>query len=267
MSRSETANASLWTDLGLDVHRRAGWSAPAELLDACPEAFLRRVPGRETFIVRSGAACAVAKRAVERRAPFRALLGGDRNALCVREHANLRALAEDGLPVPRAIGCAERRDGARVRSVVVMEHVEHVETLRERLGRASFGERRAWCGRLLALVLRLHGRGWYHRDLYLQHVVVRAGTDELVLLDVARARKEPAPRERWFVKDVAALLHSIPRVVSARERLVFLARYLDGRGIDERGARRRFLARVVAKERRISAHAPRAGEDRPWTDR
>src|SRR4030095_1136590 len=116
--------------------------------------------------------------------------------------------------------------------VVVMEHVEHAETLRERLGRADASERAAWCAQLLRLVSALHAGGWYHRDLYLQHLVL--GPEGLVLLDVGRARRSSgagAPRERWFVKDLGALLHSTPRTVGAREQLRFLARYLDARGL------------------------------------
>jgi len=113
-------------------------------------------------------------------------------------------------------------------------------------------------------VLRLHEKGWYHRDLYLQHFVLRG--QELVLLDVGRARRKRAVRERWFEKDLAALLHSTPRVVGARERLRFLVRYLDARGIEARLQRRVWLARIVRRAGRMAAHVPRHGETRPWED-
>lgn len=242
----------------------------ASLLDAEPAECLRRARGRETFVHVSapGARPWIVKRAQER--DLAALAGLGRRPLAQREHENLVRLAADGLPVPRALGWTARRSGARVRSLVVMERVEHAETLRERLARADARERARWSARLGALVHELHGRGWYHRDLYLQHFVVCADPaerGELALLDVARAERRTAPRERWFVKDLAALLHSVPRVVGARERLRFVARYLDARGVTERAARRAFVARVIAKERRMAAHVPRAGEERPWTDR
>ncbi|MBK7878184.1 MAG: hypothetical protein IPJ77_21215 [Planctomycetes bacterium] len=238
------------------------------LLDAVPERVLRRVGERATcVVVLDGVECVV-KRDRER-AGWRGLFGA-RASLGAREHAALAALARDGFPVPRALACVERRDARGLASAVAMEHVPHDETLRERLGCAEPAERARWGARLAELVATLHARGWYHRDLYLQHLVLRRGAAEeqaLVLLDVGRARRERAPRERWFVKDVAALLHSTPRAVTARERLRFVARYLDLRDVSERRARRRFLARVIAKERRMAAHAPRAGEDRPWEDR
>ena len=237
---------------------------PTETLDALlsaePAAWLRRVAGRETFAwtLATGREVVV-KRARELRRPWRASAGE-------REHANLRGLASDGVPVPRALGWREDRDGKLTRrSLVVMERIEHDETLRERLFRAGAAERRALARELLALVVALHAAGWYHRDLYLQHVVVsRRG---LVLLDVGRARRESAPARRWLVKDLAALLHSTPRSVTGRERLRFLAGWLDARGVRSRAERRSWLGGVLAKQRRIAAHAPRAGETRPWTDR
>lgn len=256
-----------------EFERRADEPGPlnalalAPLLDTEPAEYLRRARGRETFVHVStpGAAPWIVKRARER--DVAALAGFARRPLAQREHENLVRLAADGLPVPRALGWTMWRAGTLVRSLVVMELVAHAETLRERLARADVRERARWSEQLVALVVALHARGWYHRDLYLQHLVVRADDGELALLDVARAEQERAPRERWFVKDLAALLHSTPRVVGARERLRFVARYLDARGIAGRGARRTFVARVVRKERRMAAHVPKSGEERPWTDR
>jgi tRNA A-37 threonylcarbamoyl transferase component Bud32 len=254
----------------VDEHGSVSAHTLAALLDAEPAEYLRRAGARETFVHVStpGAPPWVVKRARER--DLGAFVGIGRRPLGEREHANLARLAADGLPVPRALGWTARRSGAAVCSLVVMELVEHAETLRERLAAADPRERARWSERLVALVTALHVRGWYHRDLYLQHFVVRSGADrsgELALLDVARAEQELAPRERWFVKDLAALLHSTPRVVGARERLRFVARYLDARGIGGRAARRAFVARVARKERRIAAHVPKSGEERPWTDR
>lgn len=231
----------------------------AEFLGAQPAEFLRRVPGREAFLWAGAAgATLVVKRVHE---PF-AL--GLRSPAAV-EYENLRGLERAGIPVPRALGWSARRAGplglSRC-SAVAMERVEHAETLRERLARATPAERGALAERLLALVLRLHQAGWYHRDLYLQHFVLRG--EELVLLDVGRARHRRSPRGRWFEKDLAALLHSTPRSVPVRERLHFLARYLAARGIRRR---RRWLRAILRRERHMAAHVPRHGESRPWEDR
>jgi len=226
------------------------WDA---FLHAQPAKSLRRVPGRETLEI---GPCVV-KRSTERWA-----LGRSPGAI---EYENLRGLARDGIPVPRALSWSAERTGPLLlarRSHVEMERVEHAETLRERLAQASAAERRALGEQLLALVLRLHEAGWYHRDLYLQHFVLRG--EELVLLDVGRARHGRRVRTRWFEKDLAALLHSTPRNVPVRERLRFLSRYLAARGITER---RGWLRAIVRRERRMAAHVPRHGETQPWEDR
>jgi RIO-like serine/threonine protein kinase len=235
-------------------------ASPREWLDAQPRSYLRRVEGRETFawpIEPASLAQFIVKRTQAR----------DSGS---REFSVLEALERDGFAVPRAVAwCEERAWLGTGRSCVVMERVPHASTLRERLAACGAAEQRRWCVALLDLVARLHERGWYHRDLYLQHVVVRERAEEgpgLVLLDVGRARHSERPRKRWFVKDLAALLHSTPRAVGLWTRLRFLAGYLDRRGVTTRRKRRRWLARIETRARRMAAHRPKAGEDKPWQD-
>ena len=252
--------------------------AALELLTTLqPEVWLRRIPRRATFAWRpepgpasgSVAAPVVVKRFVGDLARDRwygRLRGAEHVGPARREGRNLRALRAQGFPVPRALAWFEE-PGARGRSALVMEHLDHREHLRALLereagqgleaGRPGSVER-ARLDRLAALVARLHRAGWYHRDLYLEHVVVTGPhPGELALLDLGRARCEPAPRGRWFVKDVAALLSSAPPCVGARARLRFLARYLDGRGVLAAADRRRFQQAVERKAAVLASHAPR----------
>ena len=190
-----------------------------------------------------------------------------------REAENLMALAVDGLPAPRAVAwveedAARRRPGlpgTGGRSALVMERVEYRATLRQALAGADAPERERLGTDLLKLVAKLHGNGWYHRDLYLDHVVLLEGGG-LCLLDLGRARREEAPRERWFIKDLAALYSSAPGVISPRARLRFLARWLKQRrgatpGLRRRRNELRRWSRVVqAKAKRLAQHAPRAAD-------
>lgn len=247
---------------------------PDFLLDVAPASFLRAVRGRETFAWPAawpasdgggGEGRVIVKRTAHAGVRDRwSQLWRERSARPAgrREHDNLELLRADGIPVPRAIAWCEARaaspGGAR-RSLVVMEYVEHEETLRERLLRAAPPERDRWSRELAALVARLHARGWYHRDLYLQHFVIRVvgGREELVLLDVGRARRERRPHRRWFIKDLAALHHSCDAQIAPRERLRFLARYLDLRGVRDVGQRRAWARAIERKRARIAAHVPR----------
>jgi tRNA A-37 threonylcarbamoyl transferase component Bud32 len=254
---------------------RAFPADPSRLFAARPERWLRRMPGRETFVWPLGAgldpqgpeapARAIVKRSREgsrwpRVADLARRLRGARSA-GRREHDNLVALAELGIAVPRALCWCEDGRGS---SLVAMELVGHRESLRTRLAHVGAAERRSLADELLRLVVRLHGAGWYHRDLYLEHLLIderpdgaTRGSVQLVLIDVGRARRRPAPRLRWFVKDLAALLHSTPDAVGPRERLLFVARWLDARGEQDRARRRALVRAVLAKRARMAAHVPR----------
>lgn len=230
------------------------------LLEVRPASPLRSVPGRETFVwPEDGEPVAVVKRT--RGVPWRdrwyeRSRGTGQRSPGRREYDNLVGLAADGIRVPRGLGWAE---GADRRSLVVMEYVPHDQDLREWLGTAGERGLREVLPRLVSLVSRLHERGWYHRDLYLQHFLpLERG--ELLLLDLGRARREGAPRRRWFVKDLGALLHSTPERVLWSWRLRFLARYLDARGIVGRGQRRRWAREVESRRRKLAGHVPRFGE-------
>jgi len=204
---------------------------------------LRRLQGRETFLHRApDGRPIVVKRSVPGARP-----GGR------REHEALVRLAEQGFPVPAALGFAQGPRG----SVVAMERVAHKETARDVLCRADATERRALLARCADLAAALHARGWCHRDLYAHHLLVRETDGELVLIDVGRARRARLPRRRWYVKDVGALLSSLPHEVGRGERLRCVARYLDARGVTVPAARRRFARAAFAKAARIARRIPR----------
>jgi tRNA A-37 threonylcarbamoyl transferase component Bud32 len=139
-----------------------------------------------------------------------------------------------------------------------MERIAHRRTVCDALAEARDPAERADLLESLGVVVaRLHAAGWYHRDLYLQHFVLPEHSErEFVLLDVGRARREDSPRRRWFVKDIAALLHSSPLNITRAERLRFLEGWLSERA-PERDALRRWARAIQRKEARIAAHAPR----------
>lgn len=211
-----------------------------ELFDVPVERFLRRTQGRETFAAHLRGVRVIVKR-----------LAGRRDAR--REHDALDALRALALRVPQPLGWCAERDGLR-RSVVVIEEIPHERTLREVLQLDGPSRRDARLAELATLVARMHDAGWHHRDLYVQHLLVDTRDDSLVLIDAGRARR--VLRSRWFVKDLAAVLHSLPPNVAPREAMRFLARYLDARGIVRRAARRRWIARARSKAARIAAHVP-----------
>lgn len=223
-----------------------------ELWEAAPSVFLRAVPGRETFLWpdREDATLVVKRYGVDlvRDRWYDRLHGRGGRSPARREFENLEAMTADGLPVPRPLGWAESAG----RSLLVMARVPHAMHLRERLLAGDPPDR--WQRELVDHVATMHRSGWYHRDLYLQHWI--PGPDGLTLLDVGRARREARPRERWFVKDLAALQHSLPAAIGVRASLRFLAGYAAARGLD-RVARRQLARRVQTRVARMGRHLPR----------
>ena len=144
-----------------------------------------------------------------------------------------------------------------------MERVESHADLRQVLHEAATSELEPLIARLLKLVIALHTRGWYHRDLYLHHILIDQDGD-LVLIDLGRARRLRWVRRRWFAKDLAALLLWAPNEIGASLRLRFLAGYMDAMGINGRRARRKFASDILRRRERMARHQPRHGETEPW---
>ena len=59
------------------------------------------------------------------------------------------------------------------------------------------------------------------------------------------------------MKDLAAILHSLPKPVSERAGLRFVSAWLDAMGVRSRGTRRRWVAAIERKRARMAAHVPR----------
>jgi tRNA A-37 threonylcarbamoyl transferase component Bud32 len=255
--RQDAGRARAWFERDQELVGRSPAALVEAVFDLEPRERLRTLPGRETFAATwRGVPCVVKRMHGDALADrlHDALHGRPRRSPGRREGESLLALAASGFEVPAVLGWLEDDGG---RSAVLMERIPHAEDLEQRLARSSAAERGGELDRLARLVARLHRLGFYHRDLYLTHFVLREGSDALVLLDAGRVRRERVPRARWFAKDLAALLHSRPRSVSDPEALRFLARYLEltGRGRpDDLG---RWARRVAAKASKIAAHAPR----------
>ena len=110
---------------------------------------------------------------------------------------------------------------------------------------------------LAGLVRRLHSSGFIHRDLYCAHLIVaddpRWGRPYMV--DLQRVEQRFPPRRRWLIKDLAALLHSLPANVSQTDRLRFLMVYLGKTCADP--LVKRWAREVVEKQQRMAQHRPK----------
>ncbi len=251
----------------------AGWSR-AELvaiMRAAPAETWRSVPGRVTFPWPQGAptspdALGVVVKRFDRGSGWLSRLAADPAGCEFRALEGLQGL---GIPVPEPILHAWSPELGR--SMVLMAEVPHRRSLRQAIAAAPdpVAKAKAEALQLAELAARLHGAGWYHRDLYLQHVVEHGGDGSLVLLDLGRARCERRPRARWFQKDLSALYLSGGE--EYREALlgVLLPEYFRRRGLPvadlagwEQAIRRR-SARVWARTPRHVDPGTREGAADP----
>jgi tRNA A-37 threonylcarbamoyl transferase component Bud32 len=94
----------------------------------------------------------------------------------------------------------------------------------------------------------------HHRDMYCCHLMAdpEAGFGErLTVIDLQRVRQKRGLRERWYVKDMAELLHSAPRPpVTGADLVRFLRRTF---AVGKLGPREKAFARkVIAKAASIA---------------
>ncbi|MCO5168112.1 MAG: phosphotransferase [Planctomycetes bacterium] len=168
-----------------------------------------------------------------------------------RELDNLLALAAAGLRVPAPLAAGERTRGLRRRAFLVTCALEGAP-LDRAPPPATARERFALVREVAALAARLHGAGFWHKDLYLGNVV-RGPDGRLGLLDCERVERRPGgPPLRWRVKDLAALDLSAAWATRA-DRARFLRAYLGRPRLDP-DARR-----LAAAARRKSARMRRRG--------
>ena len=182
-----------------------------------------------------------------------------------REWWNLQRLARDGFDSPEPLAMGETRPGARSERSFLLTRAVAGRPLSELLSggwpeqaeRSPAQVRNRVVRDLAGMVRRFHDSGYFHRDLYLAHLIVspdpRWGRPHLI--DLERVERRFPPRRRWLVKDLAALEHSAPSWVTRADRLRFLLRYLGKTRLDDDA--RRWLSEVRAKEQRMARHAPK----------
>jgi tRNA A-37 threonylcarbamoyl transferase component Bud32 len=100
------------------------------------------------------------------------------------------------------------------------------------------------------LARRLHACSLCHKDLYLNHLFVARGGDEITIIDLARMIRTRA--RRWRVKDLAALLMSAQGLWSRTDAMRALKRY---------GGDRKLARAVIRKAAKMARHVPRNVRD------
>jgi hypothetical protein len=99
------------------------------------------------------------------------------------------------------------------------------------------------------ILARMRRFSIHHRDFYCCHLIADLAAPagrRLTVIDLQRVRRRERLRERWYVKDVAQLLHSAPRPpVTGADGVRFLRAYF---GVARLGPREKSFARRVARK-------------------
>lgn len=179
-------------------------------------------------------------------------------------HAEWQAVqqvAALGIPTLEVIARGQdRTDPRAVRSSFLMTAelagAEEGHRLFPSLTRAT---RRALLRRAGAYTRQLHAGGWVHKDLYLCHYMARPDTPEpaIYLIDLQRLTRPCCWRERWRVKDLAALAYSSLKAGASRTDIAAAFQsYRGNRRLDPVGRRlaRKVLQRVAWLKTRTPRH-------------
>lgn len=196
----------------------------------------------------------------------------------LQEWHNLEWAKAEGFPVPEPVAAGEFLGPRwRLQSFLAVEELagmlplhQAVPAAEEALDAATFAH---WkCGlihEMARLTRELHCRGRFHKDLYLCHFYIPAGTivtppkewaGRVYLIDLHRLAQHAWTGWLWQVKDLAQLLYSSEIAgVMARDRLRFWRCY-------RKGGRSRWLRwAILVKWRRYRQHnQARIGAKLPW---
>lgn len=173
----------------------------------------------------------------------------------MREYAAIELFQRSGILVNHIAAFAEDVDKGSMIAVKACDGEPLDDLLRRGV---TVVERRALAVQTARIWRRMRECGLRHRDAYPCHVFTRLAANgaELRLIDMTRAGKAPFPKERWFIKDAAALWHGVPRPpVTRTDAVRWLREYFRIDRLDARA--KRFARRVAAKEHRIAARQAR----------
>jgi heptose I phosphotransferase len=213
------------------ILREQGLSEPAQFLQL-RALIVSGHPDRHVARVRLGAGPGAVMAYLKREHRVRwtsrlanALAGFGLVSRSLREARTLQALSREDLGGPEWLAAGE--DG-RGRAFLLVREVEDCVDLRSYLRDETDPARRIAVAQALgALLARLHDAGFEHPDLYAKHVLVRADSATIRLLDWQRARRCRALGWRARGRSLAALDATLdPRLAAGCERRAFLRAYL-----------------------------------------
>ncbi|MBI5406114.1 MAG: hypothetical protein HZA18_00270 [Nitrospirae bacterium] len=195
---------------------------------------------------------------------LRALFSGFSLSWGRKEWEVIEAFRRCGIPALTPVAAGEKISLFRQESFLMTEELIGFQSLdtflrnyfSPPLAPEKMLEKRAIIKEVAETAKKMHQAGLNHRDFYCCHIFIRRTEDgqrEWRVLDLQRVDRRRWLRNRWIIKDLAALNYSAPdRIITKTDRLRFLVHYMDG---INRARQNRFLIRqVMRKTRKINRH-------------
>ena len=236
--------------------RAAGLDSMAKVMALPSTNVVRSVPGRSTMRIELPGFTAYLKRY---ESGYRSLAkkilrlihwpGFDDEAS--REWRKIRLLRQHGFLTATPIAVGQQGHA----SFLLQQEIPGGKPADEYLQTLTMPRRRRLLPQLGALARRLRDAGFVHKDLYLKHIFVVERGDEwdLYLIDLQRVLGPRRHRERWYLKDAAALAHST-RVRSHCSRTDLLRLY---QGYAPGEMDREFIRKAWSRLERLRRHPPK----------
>ncbi|MBI4583567.1 MAG: glycosyltransferase [Planctomycetes bacterium] len=184
----------------------------------------------------------------------------------VEEWRHLRLFQELGIPTAEPVAAGERiLSPRRMQSFLITEALQDYQSLEEfaprRFAALKPAQRCGLIGELALLTRKMHDFNFSHKDFYFGDIFVKNGEGgnekpDFKIIDLERLHRPRWFKNRWRIKDLAALNFSAPPgLVSRAERLRFYKIY---RGLPPGGKigrrDRKWIALILAKTRRMARH-------------
>ena len=158
-----------------------------------------------------------------------------------REWTMLHAVLEAGIPTATPVALGQESPGGRgIRSWLMTREIAGAVEGDQFVLTLDATARRRFLLRVAELARRFHAASLVHKDFYLAHVLAVPGVPEpeMFLIDLQRVMRPCCLRNRWQVKDLAALAYSALKAGATREDLcAAFGVYLNSPDTDTRLAR------------------------------
>lgn len=176
----------------------------------------------------------------------------------------IQAFHENGIPTLTAVAAGEEVSLFHQESFLITEELQGFQSLEIYLqtqfilplSKEKVIIKKALIKEVADIARTMHRAGFNHRDFYCCHIFIKPGEDgkrQWRVLDLQRVDRRRWFRERWIIKDLAALNFSAPApLISRTDRLRFMNYYLYGAGEVEQS--HSFIRKIISKTNRIRQH-------------